>query len=496
MKGCNKISRGSGFRGVCDYLQHRSKAERRAGATEGRRIGGSVDGDSPKEWAHQFSISRQIRPDIQKPVWHSPLRCTDADQISDERWNQIAQDYLQEMGFDLEKTQWLAVRHDDENACHILTSRIQLDGSVFLGQNENLKSTKIISKLEQKYGLTPSKPAPDHPFPPSRKGLKKGEIDKAVRTAEAPARTRLQSAIDAAIRESHDFDGMASRLKAAGIETKVSEHDGRVGLSFGIDGTGYRASKLGADYSFSRINERLKNEQTQHHSTASHPGSRSRNHIGQDEESGGETGSSSSANQTPQAEVTAMGREADGRLEEAMESDRHHYPNARSDAGAGKALSKTAKQNSNALARKLVNTIIQAQGEAVASLLKPRHKVRPPLREKPDWETARRLVEDYRIMLKEGAERDEFAEEARLLEHRHEDIVNAVAVTEKIRHLEAEKLLKLKKPDAPKPQPPQSPQAAEAGEAQSSPDGDEAPPDDGSGGESSDNPLDSFFPTF
>jgi len=121
MKGMNRIKRGRGFRGLLDYLE-----ENRDGPAPGRLTGGTMSGHTPRELAAEFKASRQLRPDIEKPVWHNSLRMPAGEDVSDEMWDRIARDYLQRMGFDLTKTQVCCWKHDDEAALHIVASRIQL----------------------------------------------------------------------------------------------------------------------------------------------------------------------------------------------------------------------------------------------------------------------------------------------------------------------------------------------------------------------------------
>jgi len=67
-----KVSRGAGFRGLLDYIygpgedNHPGRAVPVSGA-------GNVLGTDPRDLARQFAVSRQLRPDIKKPVWHCSL---------------------------------------------------------------------------------------------------------------------------------------------------------------------------------------------------------------------------------------------------------------------------------------------------------------------------------------------------------------------------------------------------------------------------------------
>ncbi len=145
MKGMRKISRGNGFRGALEYVLNRE-----AGKDSGRLIGGNLSANNPQDLAREFGAIRRLRPEIKKPVWHNSLRLPAGEKLNDSQWNQIADDYMQSMGFD-DSHPRVYVMHDDKSGqhIHIVASRIDLSGALYLGKNENLKSTKIIEDLEK-----------------------------------------------------------------------------------------------------------------------------------------------------------------------------------------------------------------------------------------------------------------------------------------------------------------------------------------------------------
>jgi hypothetical protein len=66
-----KVSRGSGFRGALNCVfdlgpqaTHLKQAE---------LVGGNMAGQEPHDLAREFSVTRQLRPDITRPVWHCSL---------------------------------------------------------------------------------------------------------------------------------------------------------------------------------------------------------------------------------------------------------------------------------------------------------------------------------------------------------------------------------------------------------------------------------------
>lgn len=256
MKGMQKIRRGTGFRGLLLYAH---------GDGEGRLIGGNVAGNGPVEMARRFRSVAAFRPEIEKPVWHNSLRMPKGEDIDDDRWNRIATSYLKRMGFDLEKTQYAIFKHDDEHV-HLIVNRVQFDGGLYLGQNENLKSTRVIQRLERAYKLTIT-PGPERDqdgkiVMPELSKPTKNEIDKAVRLLVSPARLILQEAVSKAAAGQPPIANFIKRLEDAGIVVipNVASTGRMNGFSFAIadgDGITFSGSKLGAKFKWAALQKEL-----------------------------------------------------------------------------------------------------------------------------------------------------------------------------------------------------------------------------------------------
>jgi hypothetical protein len=189
MKGMQKIKRGTSFHGVCKYTLENGR---------GQIIGGNMTSATPCELTSEFGQSRKVRKDIEKPVWHNSLRLPAGECIAPEKWNEIADDYMKKMGFgDLHQRVYILHDVHAGQHIHILASRIDLTGKLYLGQNENLKSTQYIAQLERDYGLTITQLEPDSNSP-RQKRIKAGEKGIAERTGEIPLRLQLQAIIDSA----------------------------------------------------------------------------------------------------------------------------------------------------------------------------------------------------------------------------------------------------------------------------------------------------------
>ncbi|EIL68612.1 hypothetical protein EC5411_02861, partial [Escherichia coli 541-1] len=157
MKGMQKIKRGKSFAGVVQYALKPGAHHK----SDPVVIGGNMLGDSALELIAEFDSTKHLRQDVAKPVWHNSLRLPDGESLTAEQWSSIADDYMKRMGFSDTHLRCYVLHDDDGQHIHIIASRIDLyAGKLYLGRNENLISTQIISELEIAHGLTATKTAP------------------------------------------------------------------------------------------------------------------------------------------------------------------------------------------------------------------------------------------------------------------------------------------------------------------------------------------------
>lgn len=248
-----KVSRGGGFRGALNYIfdvgedaTHTKKAE---------RVGGNMAGNDPRELSLEFSAVRKLRPDISKPVWHCSLSLPPGERLSAEKWEAVAADFMQRMGFDQSNTPWVAVRHQDtdKDHIHIVASRVGLDGKVWLGQWEARRAIEATQELERAHGLTLTPGLGDARA--ERRKLTSNEINMAVRTGSEPPRQKLQRLLDEAMEGGPSVLEFAERLQAAGVGVRANlASTGRMnGFSFELDGVPFKGSDLGKRYTWAGL---------------------------------------------------------------------------------------------------------------------------------------------------------------------------------------------------------------------------------------------------
>lgn len=245
-----KVERGSGFRGVLNY-----------GFGDGKGaeiVGGNMLGTDPRALAQEFALSREARSEVQRPVWHCSLSCPPGETLSAEQWDALTNDFMRMM--DLDAHQFVAIRHTDteHDHVHIVASRIRLDGELWHGQWEARKAINATQRLEREHGLTLTPGLEDIDVIDNRRAPTKPEIEQADRTGEAPARLRLQEALDGALKQPGTVFAFMDQLEAAGVTVRPNvASTGRLnGFSFEIDGIPFKGSQLGKAYSWKQLQAR------------------------------------------------------------------------------------------------------------------------------------------------------------------------------------------------------------------------------------------------
>lgn len=218
------------------------------------------DYNNVSDLTDEFKTVSSFRQDIKKPVFHAFLSLPKNEHLTDEQWQEIAKDYLKEMNIDIEKHQYICVRHNDTDKehIHIVANRIGLDGSVWHGQHSAFNTIAACERLEIKHGLTITKGLQGQKSDVS--APTKAEIEQALRTGEKPARIVLQNALQAAMTGKPDLETFVERLQAVGIESQfnVASTGNVAGCSFSVGDVAFKGSSLGKKFSWNTIKGKVK----------------------------------------------------------------------------------------------------------------------------------------------------------------------------------------------------------------------------------------------
>lgn len=256
MKGMHKIKRGKSFSGVVLYVLKPGSHHR----TVPEVIGGNMTGDCSQELIDEFNLTKELRSDVAKPVWHNSLRLPLGESLTNEQWKRIADDYMKRMGFGDTHLRCY-VLHDDQAGqhVHIIASRIDLNGGkLYLGKNENLISTRIISELETRYGLIETAQH-KKPRQVKRRKISRNEEMLSRRTGIPSPKEALQQILDKSLADTPDLLTFIKRLKEAEVSWKANiASTGKMnGFSFEYTGIAFKASQLGKSYSWANLSNRL-----------------------------------------------------------------------------------------------------------------------------------------------------------------------------------------------------------------------------------------------
>ncbi|HHH1924377.1 TPA: relaxase/mobilization nuclease domain-containing protein, partial [Yersinia enterocolitica] len=258
MKGMQKIRRGKTFAGVVLYTLKPGSHHK----SDPIVIGGNMLSDSALELIAEFDDTEQLRPEVEKAVWHNSLRLPCGESLTNEQWVSFADDYMQRMGFS-ETHLRCYVLHDDEAGqhIHIIASRIDVNGGkLYLGRNENLISTRIISELEIAHNLTVTKTPPAiAPKQPKRKKLSRNEDMLEARTSSPCPKKSLQRILDKSLIDNPDLQTFINRLGDENViwNANVASTGKMNGFSFEYNGIAFKASQLGKSYSWANLQKRL-----------------------------------------------------------------------------------------------------------------------------------------------------------------------------------------------------------------------------------------------
>ena len=244
-----KVKRGSGFRGVLNY------GPGKGGGNACEIIGGNMSGTDPRTLAAEFALSREARPGVSRPVWHTSLTLQKGEHLDSDKWSGIVADFMEGMG--LVDHQHVVIRHHDTDLdhIHIVASRISLDGGLWHGRFDAKRAIALTQDLEKKHDLRRTKglDAPSPKKTPTRK-----EVERSIRTRETPPRMILQEIVDAALSEPGSVFDFMDRIEAAGVSARPNvATTGRMnGFSFVMNGTPFKGSDLGKSCGWDALQKR------------------------------------------------------------------------------------------------------------------------------------------------------------------------------------------------------------------------------------------------
>ncbi|MHC5761910.1 relaxase/mobilization nuclease domain-containing protein [Nostoc sp.] len=245
-------TKGKSFRGLLDYLENKE---------ESSLIGGNMFGTNARELAREFRLSRQLNPEAEKVVHHVSLSLSPGEQLDNDTWCEIADKYIEEMGYTA--NQYAIYRHNDRNHdhIHICASRISLDdGKITRDSWEYVRSEKIIRQLELEYGLQQTLSSKEKlnraPSSGQQRRIEREQLEYEHGLRNTPPqqsiKTQLIELIDRAIVDKPTMPQLVERLQLQGVEVRhgLTRNGKSKGISYSWNDQKFSGTSLGPAYTF------------------------------------------------------------------------------------------------------------------------------------------------------------------------------------------------------------------------------------------------------
>ena len=243
-----KIMKGSGFKGVINYILDPKKGTELIDST-------GVRTDSISHIAQSFIDQTELNPRVGKVVGHISLSFSaqDSSKLSNEFMIQTAREYMEKMG--IKDTQYIIGRHFDKEHphVHIAFNRIDNNGKTISDRNDRFRSEKICKELTAKYGLY---------FSDGKEKVKEHRLKEPDKT-----KYEIYQALKAEIAQCRNWKDLLAHLKKQDIDVRFkfkSDSQEVQGIIFEKNGYHFNGSKVDRGFSYSKIDFALQQNTREH----------------------------------------------------------------------------------------------------------------------------------------------------------------------------------------------------------------------------------------
>ena len=247
-----KIMKGSGFKGVINYILDPKKGTELIDSS-------GVRTDSISHIAQSFIDQTELNPRVGKVVGHISLSFSvqDSSKLSNEFMIQTAHEYMEKMG--IKDTQYIIGRHFDKEHphVHIAFNRIDNNGKTISDCNDRFKSEKICKELTTKYGLY---------FAGGKEKVKEHRLKEPDKT-----KYEIYRALRTEITRCREWKDLLAHLKKQDIDVrfKYKGNSQEVqGIIFEKNGYYFNGSKVDRNFSYSKIDFTLQQNNREHEQQA------------------------------------------------------------------------------------------------------------------------------------------------------------------------------------------------------------------------------------
>ena len=236
-----KITKGSDFKGVVDYILDKNKGTQLV-TFEGLFM------ENKETIAMSFNAQSQMNGKVAKPVGHIALSFSKEDEprLTNRVMGGIALEYMERMG--INDTQFFIARHSDKEHphVHIAFNRIANDGRTISDRNERIRSTRICKELTRKYNLY---------FASCKEQVKRHRLKEPDKT-----KYELYSLLKSEVLRCGNWQQLAVNLEQQGVEMQFKykgKSDEVQGVVFSKNGYSFSGSKIDRQFSHSKIDAAL-----------------------------------------------------------------------------------------------------------------------------------------------------------------------------------------------------------------------------------------------
>ena len=243
-----KIMKGSGFKGVINYILDPKKGMELIDST-------GVRTDSISHIAQSFIAQTELNPRVNKVVGHISLSFSaqDSPKLSNEWMAKVAREYMEKMG--IKDTQYIIERHFDKEHphVHIAFNRIDNNGKTISDRNDRFRSEKICKELTAKYGLY---------FAGGKEKVKEHRLKEPDKT-----KYEIYQTLKAGIAQCRNWKDLLAHLKKQDIDVrfKYKGNSQEVqGIILEKNGYLFNGSKVDRSFSYSKIDFALQQNNREH----------------------------------------------------------------------------------------------------------------------------------------------------------------------------------------------------------------------------------------
>lgn len=232
-----KIMKGSGFKGVINYILDPKKGTELIDSS-------GVRTDDISHIIQSFIDQINLNSRVSKVVGHISLSFSTQDslKLSNEFMTQVAREYMEKMG--IKDTQYIIGRHFDKDHphVHIAFNRIDNHGKTISDKNDRFRSEKICKELTTKYDLY---------FASGKEKIKEHRLKEPDKT-----KYEIYQALREKIPKSRNWKSLLAHLRNEGIDVhfKYKGNTQEVqGIVFEKNGYHFNGSKVDRSCSYSKI---------------------------------------------------------------------------------------------------------------------------------------------------------------------------------------------------------------------------------------------------